>query len=260
MTKLLRHSASCAALLAACTMGAAPASAAPLPAIAHSQQAIETGAGEVQNNHRYRDYRHHRRGGIGAGDVIAGVLVIGAIAAIAGAGRNDRERTRDRDYPRSQNARYRTRDDAPRYESSGIERAVDMCVDQVERGDTRVGSVNDAARTADGWRVSGALEAGSAWNCWIDNDGRVREVNLGDSGFSAARAEGSDRQLSDADYARARAEVRSEAPAGYTYSRTQQATDDAPRAAYPGGPVEGEEQYPGGEWRGDDEYTSAAAS
>jgi hypothetical protein len=79
-----------------------------------------------------------------------------------------------------------------------------MCVDQVERGDTHVASVDNASRTADGWRVAGQLSRGGGFNCWIDNDGRVRQVDFGrdrDSAYNAPQGN----QWTDQDYARARA-------------------------------------------------------
>lgn len=190
--------------------------------------------------------RHHRDGGVDAGDVIAGVLVLGAIAAIVGFGnRNSRddERRREQRYPEPD---YRNREetrpvDRANYQSSrGIDSAVSMCVDQVERGDARVDSVDNAARTSDGWRVSGVLDSGSGWNCWIDNDGRIREVDLAgigaesDGGYATATAATGDRQLSDEAYARARAAQGTASTA---------APADGPQPAYPGGPLPGEEGY-----------------
>ncbi len=151
-------------------------------------------------------YRHRDRG-IDAGDVIAGVLVIGAIAAIAGAADDNNSRRREEHYPEPD---YRVRRDDSRpvngnYQSSrGMDSAVAMCVDEVERGNDRVESVDNAARNGAGWQVSGSLETGAPWNCWIDNEGRIRDVGLADES-SAGAASG---QLSDEAYARARAEQR----------------------------------------------------
>lgn len=175
--------------------------------------------------------RHHRDRGIDAGDVIAGVLVLGAIAAIAGAADDNNDRRRQERRPEPD---YRPRGEATRpansnYQSSrGIDSAVGMCVDQVERGETRVDSVDNASRTADGWRVSGALETGAPWSCWIDNDGRIREIDLAAAESSAAAGG----QLSDETYACARA-----AQASATMP------DATQQPAYPGGPLPGEEGY-----------------
>jgi hypothetical protein len=226
-----------AVLAAGVSLLATPVAALDLPTNGRAE--IVTG---VTDQAGWGDRRRHRGGGgIDTGDVLAGVLVIGAIAAIAGAAdnnsRND-DRRRQARYPEPQ---YRP-DPRANYQSSrGLDSAVSMCVDQVERGSERVRSVDNAGRTSDGWRISGALDDGAGWNCWIDNDGRIREVNLsgetagysysGDDGrYSTATA--SDGQLSDDVYARARAAQRSTV-----------APESSAQPAYPGGPLPGEEGY-----------------
>lgn len=196
---------------------------------------IETGVADQAGWGR----RRHRDNGIDAGDIFAGVLVIGAIAAIAGAADNDNDRRREQRYPEYDHVpeyRENSRSDMrSNYQSSrGIDSAVAMCVDQIERGSDRVDSVDNATRTGDGWRVSGSLEGGSGWNCWIDNDGRIREVDLAaqGAGFSTAPVAGG--QLSDEEYARARA-------AHTNAAQTLPASSAQP--AYPGGPLPGEEGY-----------------
>ena len=185
--------------------------------------------------------RHHRDRGVDTGDVIAGVLVLGAIAAIVGSSNSRDDDRREQRYPEPD---YRSRNETrpaanANYQTSrGMDSAVSMCVDQIERGDARVDSVDNAARTSDGWRVSGVLDSGSGWNCWIDNDGRIREVDLagGNGGYSAAASGGG--QLSDEAYARARA---AQGPSSTT-ARTASGTGDL-QPAYPGGPLPGEEGY-----------------
>jgi len=200
--------------------------------------------------------RHHDRG-VDVGDVIAGVLVIGAIAAIADAAHDDSDNRRRRDE--RDNRDYRQQETRPaqmrgNYQSSrGIDSAVSMCVDQIERGADRVESVDNAARTSDGWRVSGALQDGSGWNCWIDNDGRLRAVDLSgaqaDEQYRSAAVSSAapDRQLSDEAYARARAAqvAGGTMPAVVPASNVAAASASAsePRPAYPGGPLPGEEGY-----------------
>lgn len=256
--------ASAAALAAALSMAATPAAAAELPRSAQGHAAaytqVETGAAEEANQYRrYRRHRHRDRG-IDTGDVIAGVVVLGALAAIIGSSRS-RDRDRDRyEEPREQ-VRYDQRDERD-YDSRGIENAVDMCVDQVERADDRVESVHEARRAPDGWRVAGTLADGSGWDCWIDNDGRIRSIDLGGGDYSAvedgryyggdASASGSG-QLSDAAYASARAANRTAADEPYSYRYETGATYDTPAPAtpsaddpspaYPGGPLPGEEGY-----------------
>lgn len=159
----------------------------------------------------YRWNRHHHRG-IDAGDVLAGVLIIGGIAAIASAAsKADRDR-REREY-----RDYRYRDAQPDYRGeypprapatrsgSGIDNAVNICMDQVERGEEQVGSVDNASRTADGWRISGQLASGAAFSCWIDNSGRIRNVDIGDDYYGASYDGAAQGQWSDDAYIRARA-------------------------------------------------------
>ncbi|HSG33252.1 MAG TPA: hypothetical protein VLA37_01870 [Sphingomonadaceae bacterium] len=176
-----------------------------------------------------RDRWHHRDRGIDAGDVIAGVLIIGGIAAIASAASNSDRDRRDRDYDYERD--YRDRDYDYRndgydyrresqgrypatsgYRSGGIDNAVDMCVGEVERGEERVASVDNASRTGDGWRISGRLGAGGGFSCWIDNDGRIRNIELGGGYYDSSYNGSDDRQWSDDAYAEARARSREPAP------------------------------------------------
>ena len=263
MNRLSNAPATLLATAAALTMAATPAAAAELPVVNSAPAQVDTGAPHDAAGWGYGRRRH--RGGVDAGDVIAGVLVIGAIAAIAGSA-NNRNRNRDR-YEERETRNDSRRTDTRDYQSnnsrqsSGIDRAVDMCVDQVERGDDRVGNVDNASRTSDGWRVSGSLEQGAGWNCWIDNDGRIREVNLGDrysQNSNSVRYEAASfggEQLSDDAYARARAETRaatreSGRDESYTYASSDESyesyesdLESGAVPAYPGGPLPGEEGY-----------------
>lgn len=221
------------ALGAAMSMAAPPvaavemqAPAAPAPVSGHVGWDADADTAE---NHRYRRYRHNR--GIDAGDVIAGVLILGGIAAVANAANKSRD---DRRYPRS-DPRYRT--DYPRdYRSQrydnrydrgdGIDRAVDMCMREIER-DRRVESVDSVDRTGQGWRVTGRIYNGDGFACMIGNDGRIGDVTYG--GRTAARVE--DRQWDDERYAQARRRADANG-----YPATTQ-------PAYPGGPVDGDYEY-----------------
>lgn len=268
MPRIHRSLAASAAMIAALSLGTPQAFALDMPGTSNAPLEVFTGAGEVQENHRYRRYRR----GPSTGEVIAGIAVIGAIAAIASSSSRDRDRReRVERYPARENVRYRDYREEQRTDSRGIDRAVDMCIEQVERGSDRVDSVDNATRGADGWRVSGAMSDGEAWNCWIDNDGRVRSIDFGSSysasadrsssrssvRFESAAAAGEGRpQLSDADYARARAGQNAQAD---DQLREREEELRGGEAAYPGGPVDGEE-YPGGEWVDDGRYNSAEAS
>lgn len=108
------------------------------------------------------DYRDRDRGGIGAGEIIAGAVVIGGIAALAGAFDGDRGRDRwdRRDY---RGDRFDRRGSGFR---GGPRAAVDRCVRAAENQARRFGGwrfadvidVRDIDRTCDGFRVRGRIE------------------------------------------------------------------------------------------------------
>ena len=138
---------------------------------------------------RYR-HRHHD---IDAGDVFAGLLVIGGIAAIAAAASNkNKDRERDYRYPepdyREPSGRYggypepRERRDSyggAGASSSEIGEAVDRCVAEAERGDKRVDGVDSVWRDGEGWRVDGRMDDGRDFSCSLDRDGRIRKLTVG---------------------------------------------------------------------------------
>lgn len=196
--------AAATAIAAAFSMLAAPAAAVDLP----RPVAVEAHDGDALNAERHRRWRRDRDN-IDAGDVVAGVVLLGAIAAIAGAAKNRRDRDRyEEPYPRP-GADYGYQ----RSDSRGIDRAVDMCVAEVEDGGERVGSVDSATRSGEGWHVSGALESGAAYSCTIDNEGRLSNVFAGDRGtvYEPAGA-APDGEYDDDYYSRARENQRSAEP------------------------------------------------
>ncbi len=105
--------------------------------------------------------------GIDAGDVIAGALIIGGIAAIASAGsRNDRgyDRYDDRRYGRNYDRGYGYNDGGNGYYNNGYNsrRAVDQCVQAARRdagryGWARVTDVTSIDRVRGGYVVRGRL-------------------------------------------------------------------------------------------------------
>jgi hypothetical protein len=137
-------------------------------------------------------YRHNDRGGIDAGDVLTGALIIGGIAAVAAAADNDRGGHRDRDYRgddyRGDDSRgdyrgenrggtYRDRDWDGRgtgwYDYSGgrgyrrgnnPEQAVQRCIRAAENEATRYGGgradvtrIRDVVRERGGFEVTGRI-------------------------------------------------------------------------------------------------------
>ena len=196
--------------------------------------------------HRYRGYRHRNR--VDAGDVIAGIAILGGIAAIASAASKDRDGYRDRRYrDRRYPAAYPRAD-----RSSGLDRAADMCVREIER-DVRVEQIDRVDRNASGWDVTGSLYNGERFTCRIGPDGRIDDIDYGQGAYGTTYAPTSnggyepaeDRQWDDTVYVQARAAT--------GYATADMPGEPVPPAAtggqpaYPGGPVDGEPLYPGDE-------------
>lgn len=154
-----------------------PLSFAPVPAI---------NGGEASGYHRWRGYRH--RGGIDGGDLLGGLLIIGAVAAAAKAIDRDqeerrRDRTRGRDYP--YNGTYRDRpydyrsgeraDGSTRYgggDPREADRAVDACSAEAGRSG-RVDEVFEVENVAGEWQVKGDFTNGRRFTCTVDASGRA---------------------------------------------------------------------------------------
>ncbi|MBX7457158.1 hypothetical protein K3152_02765 [Qipengyuania sp. 1NDH17] len=248
----LNKLAAAPAMLAALSLTATPASAADMaiasPAKSGIAQVLDVEASQTAEHHRYHRYRYRR--GPGLGDVLAGVLIVGAIAHVAKSASEDRRyrdrRDRDRDYRR----------DVRWNDERGLDRAVGMCIDAVERR-ARVETVDRANRTARGWSVEGTLSRGGDFDCEIDNDGRGVEVNLGRGGARYER-DGRDyderyediyydRRDRDRDYEDEQDDDQwdddryssewSKVDRGEVAAETAQ----APTASYPGGPVDGDD-------------------
>ncbi len=130
----------------------------------------------------------HWRGdrGIDGGDVLAGLLIFGGIAAIASAASKSNERNANRD----QDSRYRDGpaqsepyrgDDWRQNGGQGsfapqatrnINDAVDRCIAEASRNG-EVEEVFDASRNGGGYRVSGALRNGDSFSCEVSGQGGV---------------------------------------------------------------------------------------
>ena len=220
--------------LAALSLAATPVQAAELPrstvpVAAHVTPAWAPGDDTAAKHRRYRHYRHHRNRGIGAGDILAGVLIIGGIAAIANAAEKSRDRypRRETRYPQPRRGDYRYND------GRGIDRAVSMCVDEIER-DARVETVDTVNRDARGWRVTGTLFDGQGFACSIGEDGRIEALDYG-RGQARYGAYGS----SEGVYGTGTAD------AGRQHSddvyRAARARSETVQPAYPGAPLPGED-------------------
>ena len=182
----------------------------------------------AEHHRRYRGYRRYRRNRIDGGDILAGALIIGGIAAVASAASNNNRRNRDRVVVRERerdNRRYdERRTNRSTSSGSGIDNAVSQCLNEIEQ-DVRVDNVDGASRVAEGWVVTGTIFNGSSFTCQIDNNGRISNVDYG--GFADA-----DNQWTDDRYADARSSLDGQRVAQL---------DEGPQPAYPGGPLPGEE-------------------
>jgi hypothetical protein len=189
MALTINKPAAATLIAAAFSMLAAPAAAVELPRTSEVR-VLDTDAMDAE---QYRRWRGRDR--VDTGDVIAGVLILGGIAAIASAASRNRER--DMRYP----ARYPGREPRgvagydSRTQSRGIDRAVDMCVAELERGRERVASVESAGRTGQGWHVAGELAGGESFACWIGNDGRISDIDVG--GYQGSYTGDGDREWAD---------------------------------------------------------------
>jgi hypothetical protein len=103
-------------------------------------------------------YRDRDNDGISAGEVIAGALIIGGIAAIASAGDRDRDRYRDNRY---RDNYYRSNGNPRR----AIHKCVRVAENQARRAGYRYANVVDINRVRDtrrGWNITGRIEVDGA--------------------------------------------------------------------------------------------------
>ncbi|MEO9633493.1 MAG: hypothetical protein ABJF89_07925 [Parasphingorhabdus sp.] len=198
MTKITRFSA-LAASTALIFSGFSPAIAAPIqPEMAVTAPIDASSLGWSADNETaegwrgYRGNRGHRRhrGRVDGGDILAGILVIGGIAAIASAASKSNRDRRDenRDY-RSRNQRYDdrradTRNDSRYNRGTGaMESAINACATAAERkvgNDARVSAIQSVTRDGAGWRVEGELSNSDqrTFLCGA-TEGRVDFVQIG---------------------------------------------------------------------------------
>ena len=208
MTNITKISA-LAASAALIFTGFSPALAAPInPAIAVATPIAPGSLGwnaDSEKAEGWRGYRDHRgyrghrrhRDRIDGGDILAGILVIGGIAAIASAAsKNDRDRRADDRNYRYNNPRYDDRRADPRTESrydrgvGDIDSAINACTDAAERKagrDARVSAIESVVRDGDGWRVEGLLSNSDerTFLCGA-RDGRVDFVQIGNDDLAFA--------------------------------------------------------------------------
>ncbi|MEL7188243.1 MAG: hypothetical protein AAGK17_01720 [Pseudomonadota bacterium] len=171
-------------------------------------------AGDYYRWGRWGGYRRYRgRRGVRVGDVLAGVAIIGGIAAIASAANNNdsrRDRRRDRDqdreleelreenreqqreleYLRSRGVeveRYRGTSGADRLPETqvqstapiGIDGAIDTCSEAASRNGA-VEDVSGVERTGNSWSVRGTVEGGEPFSCRITTGGQIEALSFGE--------------------------------------------------------------------------------
>jgi len=201
MSLTTRKPAAAIAIAAAFSMLATPVAALDLPSPG-AGAAFDSDALNVERGgHRGHGGWHHDDD-IDVEDVAVGVLIFGAIAAIAGAANNSHRNARyEESYPLPpEEADYVPPAPVERYDSRGIDHAVDICVGEVERIHGRVTSVDGASRAPDGWRISGSVESGEPYSCMVGSDGSIGDVYVGNSRLSSEVAAG---QGDGADFAKA---------------------------------------------------------
>lgn len=145
------------------------------------------------------DGQRHRDRGVDAGDVIAGAVIIGGIAALAGAfDRNNDRGYRDNRYDSRNDSRYDNRyDNRADYRGNhgydgGGRQAVERCINAAERQAQRFGGwryanvteIRDIDRTRGGFLVQGRIEVQGSrgygnrnfdrgrFTCYTDGRGR----------------------------------------------------------------------------------------
>ena len=208
MALLTNRMSIAAALAAGVSLIATPVAAAGLP-VPHTQvrNADYDAAADRGHGRRDRDWGRHRgHDRIDGGDILTGLLILGGIAVIAGAANSNANAGPD--YPVTYPEDSRSTPPGT-FRSGGMDRAVEMCVGEVERRNADVGEVDSANRGADGWFISGSTGTGAPWACRIGNDGQVQSVEVGDN-FRADNGQPRNEvaaagQYDDATYARARA-------------------------------------------------------
>lgn len=149
------------------------------------------------------DYRDRDRG-ISAGDIIAGAVVIGGIAAIAGAIGNDRNDYRDsryRDY--RYDDRYNNGYNGGFYNSRA---AVERCVTTAEREARRYGyryadvtEVYDVDRTRYGFKIKGRMRVEDGRSYGYGYNDRYRGRSSYDNGKFTCEVDGRGRPQIDFD-------------------------------------------------------------
>ncbi|MEP0391144.1 MAG: hypothetical protein ABJ205_13670 [Erythrobacter sp.] len=124
----------------------------------------------------------HRDGGVDAGDVIAGAVIIGGIAALAGAFDGKKDRSYNNSSYRGSNYNNRNYHNTAASSRGASQQAIQRCIRVAERQAQRFGGyryadvtqIRDVDRTRYGWRVKGRLEVQGARGYRGQNSDRGR--------------------------------------------------------------------------------------
>ncbi|MCL6251724.1 hypothetical protein M3P36_11820 [Altererythrobacter sp. KTW20L] len=121
--------------------------------------------------------RQRDRGGLSTGEVIAGALIIGGIAAVAASASNNRDRYDDRNYRGNNSGWYDYNSNRRNNRNNNADRAVQQCVRAAERqaerwggGRADVTQIRDVERERNGFEVRGTIAVrtynnrGGNWN------------------------------------------------------------------------------------------------
>lgn len=135
-------------------------------------------------HHRHRDH-------VDTGDVLAGLLIFGTVAAVASAAsKADRPQRSSRDYRDVSDRDYREgsrygdyrNDNRPGQSNyrgaGGIGNAVETCAGEVERSDRQIETIDSVDRDGEGWRVEGRVGNGTPFSCSVSDSGRIRAVSV----------------------------------------------------------------------------------
>lgn len=104
-------------------------------------------------------WRHRHHDDIDAGDVIAGVAVVGILAAVLASASKNRQVRQDRDPDRQDSAGRQGNIDSEN-------EAIDACAraTETQAGErASVRDINQVDRNADGWDIEGTVEERSGW-------------------------------------------------------------------------------------------------
>ncbi len=188
----LMAAGACAALVSASAMAgpakpSAPKSV-PITIPLSFTPVVATGWSAADDRYEKRRHwkRHRHDDGIDGGDLLVGLLVLGGVAAAAGAfdkpDDEQRERVRN-DYPE---ASYDYRGDGRGDDdwlgqqpssSRAMDRAVEACSAEAGR-EGPIDEIYDVDRVGGEWRVRGDFRDGGEFTCNVDEDGRAR-VGIG---------------------------------------------------------------------------------